>query len=58
MYGLVANRTFAGFGQMSVYLLLQWGWGASVLAKKALESHCESILKGRKFFSRSILLTL
>ena len=42
---------------MSVYCL-QWGWDASVSAQKALESPCESILKGRKLFSGPYLIYL
>ena len=41
---------------MPVYLLfaMRLGWKLG-LAQKALESHCELILKGRKFFSSPIL---
>ena len=36
---------------------LQWGFDASVAAQKALEDHCESMLRGRKSFQASILFT-
>jgi len=31
---------------------LHWGWDTSIPTQKALESHCEWVLKGRKFFLR------
>ena len=37
---------------------LQWAWDASVAVQKALEGHCESMLRRRKFSSSLYLIYL